>query len=146
MNPWCTKCKRRLKNPKSVINGMGPVCYAKSQWEKAAENNHQVLLDVPTDDVILRRTPSGIATNVPRRWVYHSPTGFEWGYGGSGPADLALNILLKFGVPKEAAERLHQKFKFDVVCRIPREGAVIPAADVRQWIADHPLKAIGELV
>lgn len=28
-----------------------------------------------------------------QRIVYHSPTGFEWGYAGSGPADLALNIL-----------------------------------------------------
>lgn len=27
------------------------------------------------------------------RIVYHSPTGFEFGYAGSGPADLALNIL-----------------------------------------------------
>jgi len=25
--------------------------------------------------------------------VYHSPTGFEWGYGGSGPADLARSIM-----------------------------------------------------
>jgi len=25
--------------------------------------------------------------------VEHSPTGFQWGYGGSGPADLALSIL-----------------------------------------------------
>ena len=23
----------------------------------------------------------------------HSPTGFEWGYGGSGPAELALALL-----------------------------------------------------
>lgn len=31
---------------------------------------------------------------------YHSPTGFETGYGGSGPSDLALSILLDyFGVP-----------------------------------------------
>ncbi len=27
------------------------------------------------------------------RIVYHSPSGFEWGYAGSGPSDLALNIL-----------------------------------------------------
>lgn len=33
-----------------------------------------------------------VETNVPQRIVYHSPTGFEWGYGGSGPADLALNL------------------------------------------------------
>ena len=32
-------------------------------------------------------------TNVPHLVVHHSPTGYEWGYGGSGPADLALNIL-----------------------------------------------------
>ena len=25
--------------------------------------------------------------------IYHSPTGFAWGYGGSGPADLAMSIL-----------------------------------------------------
>lgn len=28
-----------------------------------------------------------------RHVMLHSPTGFEWGYGGSGPADLALSIL-----------------------------------------------------
>jgi hypothetical protein len=33
-----------------------------------------------------------IQTNVPHNIVYHSPTGFEWGYGGSGPAELALNL------------------------------------------------------
>ena len=26
----------------------------------------------------------------------HSPTGFEWGYGGSGPAQLALALLLDY--------------------------------------------------
>ena len=26
----------------------------------------------------------------------HSPTGFEWGYGGSGPSQLAFCILLQF--------------------------------------------------
>lgn len=28
--------------------------------------------------------------------VYHSPDGFEFGYGGSGPEDLALSILADF--------------------------------------------------
>lgn len=42
--------------------------------------------------------------------VRHSPTGFEWGYGGSGPADLALSILTNaFG--KAIAEKYYQKFK-----------------------------------
>lgn len=28
--------------------------------------------------------------------VHHSPSGFEWGYGGSGPSDLALSILCDY--------------------------------------------------
>lgn len=31
-----------------------------------------------------------------RHRVLHSPTGMNWGYGGSGPADLALSILCNF--------------------------------------------------
>jgi len=44
-----------------------------------------------------------------RHVVRHSPTGFEWGYGGSGPADLSLS-LLTHAVGPEAAERLYQEF------------------------------------
>ena len=31
-----------------------------------------------------------------RHVVHHSPTGLEWGYGGSGPADTALSILADY--------------------------------------------------
>ena len=31
-----------------------------------------------------------------RQCVYHSPSGFETGYAGSGPADLALSILADY--------------------------------------------------
>src|SRR5204863_5783137 len=34
-----------------------------------------------------------------QRVINHSPDGFAWGYGGSGPAQLALAILLAAGVP-----------------------------------------------
>jgi hypothetical protein len=49
--------------------------------------------------------------------VRHSPTGFEWGYLGSGPADLARCLLLD-ALPFEErykAEGLYQYFKQDVV-------------------------------
>jgi Family of unknown function (DUF6166) len=45
----------------------------------------------------------------------HSPTGFEWGYSGSGPAQLALAILADCLGDDERAVRLHQDFKFNVV-------------------------------
>jgi hypothetical protein len=41
----------------------------------------------------------------------HSPSGFSWGYGGSGPADLALCILLDMGLSDRIAWQLHQSFK-----------------------------------
>ena len=45
-------------------------------------------------DIFLRRLPTGDGVvNVPVRVMHHSPSGIEWGYAGSGPADLALNIL-----------------------------------------------------
>jgi hypothetical protein len=44
----------------------------------------------------------------------HSPDGFNWGYGGSGPAQLALAILLEY-MPAEDAQKYYQDFKFKVV-------------------------------
>ena len=41
----------------------------------------------------------------------HSPTGFEWGYGGSGPAQLALALLADHLGDDELAMALHQDFK-----------------------------------
>lgn len=43
-----------------------------------------------------------------------SPNGFEWGYGGSGPAQLALAILLE-EFDEATAVRHYQTFKHDVV-------------------------------
>lgn len=53
----------------------------------------------------------------------HSPTGFEWGYGGSGPAQLALAILADALDDDERALRLHQKFKWQVIAVLDREHA-----------------------
>lgn len=41
----------------------------------------------------------------------HSPDGFQWGYGGSGPADTALSILTDCIGEKEA-NKYYQDFKF----------------------------------
>jgi len=52
----------------------------------------------------------------------HSPNGFNWGYGGSGPAQLALAICADaLGDPFRAA-KVYQDFKFRVVARWPQDG------------------------
>lgn len=39
----------------------------------------------------------------------HSPTGFEWGYAGSGPAQLALALLTDALGDEERAKSLYQR-------------------------------------
>jgi Family of unknown function (DUF6166) len=46
--------------------------------------------------------------------VRHSPTGFEWGYGGSGPADTARCILIDY-LGHDVAPIVYQRFKALVV-------------------------------
>lgn len=50
----------------------------------------------------------------------HSPTGFEWGYGGSGPSQLALAILADV-VNDRIAMVLHQAYKRAVIAKLPRD-------------------------
>jgi hypothetical protein len=62
----------------------------------------------------------------------HSPDGFNWGYCGSGPAQLALAILMRF-TGMQTALRLHQKFKFEVIAKLP-QGDFELDLDIREWI------------
>lgn len=52
----------------------------------------------------------------------HSPTGFEWGYCGSGPAQLALAILAHHCDSIDDALDLYQRFKWTVIAGLPRIG------------------------
>jgi len=94
-------------------------------------------------DVVCSRGKDGIQTNIPRRITRHSPDGFEWGYGGSGPADFALNILSVF-IGQRLAENLYMDFKFEIVASIPREGGTIPRQMIMSWI-DAKVKKRNEV-
>jgi len=64
----------------------------------------------------------------------HSPCGLEWGYSGSGPAQLALAIVHDVTQDHEVALLLYQRFKFDVVKLLPRAGWIIESEFVDEWI------------
>lgn len=53
----------------------------------------------------------------------HSPDGFSWGYGGSGPAQLALAILARHFRSRENGDELaceiYQQFKWLATARLP---------------------------
>lgn len=62
--------------------------------------------------------------------VRHSPDGFSWGYGGSGPAELARCLLLD----ATGTDTGYQQFKFDVVARWPMDGGwQVDRSFVRSW-------------
>lgn len=101
-----------------------------------AEQRFRALAPGADADIRLWRDATGNAlANIPQSLCLHSPTGFEWGYHGSGPAELALNILNLFVTPA-MAHQLHQQFKDKYIATMARDGGTIHAADVKKWIAD----------
>jgi len=68
--------------------------------------------------------------------VRHSPTGFEWGYLGSGPADLAYSILADYA-GEDVAERLAVRFKEEVVARLPRTAWMLTDAALTAFLERH---------
>lgn len=66
------------------------------------------------------------------RWGLHnhSPDGFEWGYGGSGPAQLALAILADHFGNDSKALAVYQSFKFAIVARLPKHGWTLTSRDI----------------
>lgn len=90
--------------------------------------------------------------------LWHSPNGFEYGYMGSGPADLALSILAHFYLldATELAKRIritfghdlselerrvvqwHQDFKARLIATADRkEQLLIHRAELVNFIADQ---------
>lgn len=117
-------------------------------------------LSYPLEDgVVLRRNTKGEPeTNV--LWVVtsHSPCGYEWNYGGSGPADLALNIAehalnaLHYkgnrqkcfkGDCFDLAWAMHQELKWKFIASAPREGTIIPWQDILDFAWKY-IKEKGE--
>lgn len=82
---------------------------------------------------------NGDTTYLLHRIVLHSPTGFSWGYGGSGPADLALNMLYDYFLrtkrhrAKGDALALHQTFKWAFIATAG-DTLEITGEQIEQWL------------
>ena len=64
--------------------------------------------------------------------INHSPTGFEWGYYGSGPSQLAYAILRNL-YDCHTAEEYHVSFKQGVIAAISHNEWVLPSSEVEDW-------------
>ena len=168
-SPRCGRCNRPLTDPVSISLGMGPECRGRVGMSSGRDLcKRDVFSDqfdnsVPFEQALVMKRrfvdgPSdmekvgGVITNVPHLVVHHSPNGFEFGYGGSGPADLALNVCQLYlnmrgyegqqtrlydGKCWALAWKLHQKFKQDIIALIPRSGASVPFETIDAWFRSN---------
>jgi hypothetical protein len=63
----------------------------------------------------------------------HSPDGFSWGYSGSGPAQLALAILLEV-TDENTAVLAHQEFKSEEIAVLTMDSDFNVDIDVEDWV------------
>lgn len=65
---------------------------------------------------------------------YHSPDGFQWGFAGSGPAQLAVSLLAHFLQDDELACRLYQPFKNTVLTEETRDDWTLSCQQLLDWV------------
>jgi len=93
--------------------------------------------DVDVAEVLIRNA-DGTERPLPLRLdvINHSPTGFAWGYGGSGPAQLALAIACDL-VGAKRAVGVYQSLKSRVIAALDQNvGWELDEDLLRQIIDD----------
>lgn len=65
----------------------------------------------------------------------HSPDGFEFGYAGSGPAQLSLALLADVLGNDDRAQRVYQDFKFKVIARLDGDRFELSEEDIKKTVA-----------
>jgi hypothetical protein len=60
----------------------------------------------------------------------HSLDGFQWGYGGSGPAQLALALVADATGDDWLAQAVYQRFKEEIIAPITGDSWVLLAENV----------------
>lgn len=88
-------------------------------------------------ELLARIESSEHPTRRPLRHIeVHSPDGFEWGFNGNGPADLAHAVLADhLGVEPTTAVRL--MFRDQIVAAFPQDRFYAPASLIGGWVAAH---------
>ncbi|MGH8562752.1 MAG: DUF6166 domain-containing protein [Gammaproteobacteria bacterium] len=92
--------------------------------------------DSPSDGIRLVRVDGRRPLPLRLDLRNHSPDGFAWGYGGSGPAQLALALLCDHLGDEQALE-FYQDFKWRVIAGLPGGGEwTLSSADIDVALAE----------
>jgi len=72
--------------------------------------------------------------------VRHSPAGFDWGYTGSGPSQLACALLLDYTNDETVAQQHYIKFRNEVVSQLACDGPAdcwhLTGSDIKAALAE----------
>ena len=71
--------------------------------------------------------------------VDHS-VGFEWGYDGSGPAQLALAFVMEVYGDEALAKIVHQEVKRRIVSKLPERWWMVHESQVREIVDEFVAK------
>lgn len=76
-----------------------------------------------------------ISTADSLRLQNHAPDGgVSWGYHGSGPSQLALALLLRFGATDKEALAFYQDLKREVIATLPPLDFEMKDEKVTEWL------------
>lgn len=73
----------------------------------------------------------------PSQKLFNHSEEFCWGYAGSGPAQLALALLLRYTKDEKFAVNYHQEFKFDVIASLPQKDFELDPERIKSWISER---------
>ena len=104
-------------DPRAVVQD------ASERWQASADCVEYVGMRVDGTPVVLNLTAhERLSPNRSLGLVRHSPAGFDWGYVGSGPAQLACALLLDYTDNETVAQQHHIQFRDDVVSQLVCDG------------------------
>ena len=135
----CKICGRELTNPASIARGMGEICAGSHNHNGGAKTEESLLLfdeedynelikplmiqemakkqhTLEFEDGYYYLDGNLLTPEQSRKYRNHSPDGFNHGYGGSGPAQLALAVVLKCTGKPDG----YQDFKFKYIAAAPQ--------------------------
>ncbi len=104
------------------------VAQEKSEIIYTGQDEHDVFKYIVAD-----RGTEPLPLELSLKLANHSPTGFSWGYLGSGPAQLAIALLLDATGDPEIAQSKAYDFKVDFVAGWG-ETWVIFRSDIINWL------------
>ncbi|MGB9963155.1 DUF6166 domain-containing protein (plasmid) [Halobacterium sp. MBLA0001] len=104
-------------DPRAVVQDVS------ERWQASADCVEYVGMRVEGTPVVLNLTAhERLSPNRSLGLVRHSPARFDWGYTGSGPAQLACALLLDYTDNETVAQQHYIQFRNDVVSQLVCDG------------------------